>query len=95
MTDQAAQTEMDFSEAPISITEARAKKESSAAKWMPRDALIYALREIDAGKLAMDSIVIAYTSDADNYGFINATKSRRETVGLLEMVKARLVESDD
>lgn len=57
----------DFSNHPISITEAKAgRMEGGAGVWTPRDALISVLRDIDSGKLAATSIAIIVAEETDD-----------------------------
>jgi hypothetical protein len=51
---------VDFAKAPKSLGEARADKSHRASDWTPRDALVDLLRQIDAGELDVDTVVIGY-----------------------------------
>lgn len=77
----------DYSNAPISIGEARANKAVDATKWTPRDALISLLREIDSGKIKISSLVVAYSEDLPDGDKVTrvcvSTKGLVEALGLL------------
>lgn len=47
-----------FADHPKSIAEIRAERATNGRLWAPRDALLAALREIDAGRLKADCLVI-------------------------------------
>lgn len=55
----------DFSEAPMSITEVRGNRQQDCSIWTPRDALIDLLRNIDAGSVKCDALVIAWRDRKD------------------------------
>lgn len=58
------QDDDNFAQAPVSIAEHKATKTSQgAAIWKPRDALIAALRDIDAGVIDPHTIIIVTASD--------------------------------
>ncbi len=50
----------DFSDHPVSISEARGMRDSSPGSWQPRDILIMLLREIDAGRLTPDHVMLGF-----------------------------------
>lgn len=50
----------DFSEHPISLPEARARRSGQASDWTPRDALIDTLRRLDSGELNIDAAIVVY-----------------------------------
>lgn len=52
-----------FADHPLSIGDIRSEKTQSAADWSPRDALIDCLREIDAGRMKPDALIICYRGD--------------------------------
>jgi hypothetical protein len=56
----------DFSNAPVSITEARSERTRDQADWTPRDALISLLRDIDGGKVDVDTLFMAYRKRAED-----------------------------
>lgn len=58
----------DYSNEPQSFTERRAIQERKASIMTPRDALIMALRELDAGTFDPDAlIVVASVRNPDRY----------------------------
>jgi hypothetical protein len=77
----------DFTDHPVSISEARASKEHDSRLWTPRDALINLLRDIDSGKVAPDALVCVYrATDEDGdlcTRYLNATQDIDIAVGLL------------
>lgn len=50
----------DFSNSPPSIGEIRCHKTQSALDWKPRDALVWMLREIDAGRIDCHHLVLSW-----------------------------------
>lgn len=58
----------DFSKAPQSVTEIRGKRDHDARKWTPRDVLMDLLRDIDAGTLKLDCLVVAFSGPAADGG---------------------------
>lgn len=48
----------DYSQHPQSLNEIKAQREQDGRLWTPRDALIDLLRDIDAGRVNVDDIVI-------------------------------------
>lgn len=49
----------EFADHPISLAERRANDAADAGKWSPRDAILSVLRDIDSGKLKVETVVIA------------------------------------
>ena len=79
-----------FADHPQSIAELRSDKTQCAADWTPRDALIYLLREIDAGRLEINSMVCVYeTKGALDH--VKSTPNILEAVGLLELAKDQVI----
>lgn len=50
-----------FSNHPPSIGEIKSDKSGSALDWTPRDALIWMLREIDAGRIDCYHLILSWT----------------------------------
>jgi hypothetical protein len=48
----------DFTNHPVSISEARGQREGTADAWRPRDILITLLRDIDSGALNAEHLLI-------------------------------------
>lgn len=55
-----------FANYPESITEIASAKAEDCSKWTPRDALIATLRELDAGEVKPEALLIAYTYRTDD-----------------------------
>lgn len=76
-----------YAAAPISITEARSGRAHDGRLWLPRDALIAALRDIDAGKIKVKNIAICLTVEAEDGDVasehIAAYKNRLELLGTI------------
>lgn len=71
-----------YANAPVSITEHRARKEEKAKLWTPRDALINTLRRIDAGDLEPVNLVMIVETDS-HYESVIATPDMDKTIALL------------
>lgn len=86
----------DFSNHPKSIGEIRSTLEHDGSKWSPRDVLIELLRDMDAGKIAVAGIFVAWGEKGDNGSvsthFAAASPNRWEALGLLECAKAKFLE---
>ena len=81
-----------FYNAPESLNEIRAHKEQDGRKWQPRDALIQLLREIDAGELDPDLLVMIWrttSGESTNCLYsVSGPKARfYDVVGLIERAK--------
>lgn len=79
---------MNFKNYPVGIREAKAK---SIGDWTPREALLAALRDIDAGRYKdVSSLVVAVAHKEDDgkvtFGFSVATSNRLEMIGLLNQI---------
>jgi len=48
----------DFKDAPFTIGELRADRSGSGTDWKPRDVLVRLLRDIDAGRLNPEALVV-------------------------------------
>lgn len=48
----------DYSDHPLSVTELRGNKTDNPNDSLPRDALIYLLREIDSGRMNIEHVII-------------------------------------
>ena len=86
----------DYSNHPVSLTEAKANRECNSALWTPRDALISMLRDIDSGEINPDALVaVCRTKDQDGAyrtTFVNATPDVHVAMGLLTRGHFRLME---
>lgn len=89
----------DYAQHPMSITEARADKSSSAADWKPRDALIKLLREIDSGETNVDVVVVAYRFVNDDgshsAGYLNASPEEDVALGVVTRAVAIMTRRHD
>ena len=85
----------DFSEHPLSITEVRSQGTENAKDMHPRDALIMALRNFDAGEYGdVDAVVVCLrrkTEDGTRAHFCNAGPDIDTSIGLLTRVKNMLM----
>lgn len=57
-----SEVEGSFAEHPRSLSEVRAERSGSAGDLTPRDVLIRALRDIDAGAVEADHVIVAIGS---------------------------------
>lgn len=55
-----------YANMPQSIAEARSDKTGRSKDWTPRDALIALLREIDAGNIVMEQVIIVFATKVDD-----------------------------
>lgn len=87
----------DYSDHPVSISEARANREEDSRLWTPRDALISILRDIDSGAINPDALVaVCRTKDEDGgyrTTFVNASPDIHVAMGLLTRGHFRLMEA--
>lgn len=80
---------MSYENYPTSLNARRAQNSNDGSHWTPRDILIQTLREIDAGDIAPNTMVIAWSSpindkqDASRPGFRIAAKTLIDAVGVL------------
>jgi len=84
----------DFSEHPPTLGEIRSEKSERACDWTPREALISLLREIDAGRVIMDALVISYREPTtDGIGrtrFVCSSQDPLISLGLLTRAAYRI-----
>lgn len=89
----------DFSKHPPTIGELRSDRERSPASWTPRDLLISLLRDIDAGTIEPEAMVVTWRgpieSDVDDAvkGWAAASPDLVTTVGLLAYATNRVIEN--
>jgi hypothetical protein len=84
---------------PKSLAEHRAERSGAGADWTPRDALVSLLREIDAGTIIADDLVIAWRTvpgpgRATSF-FLNATRDPHVAVGMLADIQDRLLHAKE
>jgi hypothetical protein len=82
----------DFSGHPKTISEIRSEKSSKGSDWTPRDVLISMLRDIDAGTLKPDALIVCYRHSGNKTSFRQATPDALTMLGLLERTKFRIHE---
>jgi hypothetical protein len=72
----------DFSNHPKSVGEARSARTSDASDWTPRDVLIDVLRDIDAGRVRPDCLIVVHR-ELGKTSFAMATPDPLIALGLL------------
>lgn len=83
----------DFTNAPVSISEARRGRSQDDKDWTPRDVLVSILRSIDSGECKPEHLVV-FLRERENDGF--AVKFRKSTndfhtcMGMIEDAKMTL-----
>lgn len=78
-----------FADQPVSIAELRANKEANAALWAPRDALISALRQLDAGEISPTMLIVCWANEKQ-CDYENAAPSVLHSFGMMARVAYRL-----
>lgn len=85
----------DWSNIPQTISELRAEKTRKASTWSARDVCLVVLREIDAGRIKPELLVLTYAQSLENDDLVrynwylahnNVGYARLATVGLLDTV---------
>lgn len=79
----------DFSKEPLTLSEARAHRAHDAKRWTPRDVLISALRDLDAGVIKPDALIVAYNTrvdDDDKTGYKVSSPNFLTSLGLISRV---------
>lgn len=78
-----------FADYPRSISAVRSDKSRLASDWSPRDVVIDFLRELDAGKINPDTVVLIYRDKQPDGNFATGMSSsspdRFLTLGLFEL----------
>ena len=89
----------EYKDAPVSLNEIRSDRKRDASLWTARDVLIFLLREIDAGNVAPDELVVAYRyKDVDfaeqgyKYSYARSGDDKVLSAGMLVAVQHMLVE---
>lgn len=84
----------DFSAAPMSIGELRARKSGKGADWTPRDALVDTLRRIDQGEISPDGLVVVFGKNTpegrSEVQYVQATANLTTAFGMLSMATMQL-----
>lgn len=87
--------DQDFSDYPKSITELKSDKTQRGGDWTVRDALISALRDLDAGIISADYciLILGIVEDDDSTCtyFYNCTPNRYILHGLVGDLQRRLI----
>lgn len=78
----------DFKDHPVSIAERRAHMKGDARLWSPRDALIWALRAIDDGEIAPDTLAVVYSTDTERGMRLGHASAGCDTIGLVGLLTA-------
>lgn len=80
-----------FENYPRSIGEIKSDRSHNGADWTPREALIDLLREIDAGRITPDALVICFRTKAEpgktTTGFRSAAPDIHIATGLLQVAQ--------
>jgi hypothetical protein len=85
-----------FADYPQSIAELRSDKTDAASDWTPRDLLIAMLRDIDAGKIDLDGMVLVYRKRCETpgkthrAGYRIATPDVYTTLGMLSSATLKI-----
>jgi hypothetical protein len=83
-----------FKDHPESVTEVRAKRSNNAAHATPRDALICVLRDLDAGEIKPEALVVAWRGPVvdgkTETGWDCASPDVITSLGLLAGASARI-----
>lgn len=87
-----------FADYPMSVAERRAAFGLDGSLWTPRDALIAMLRDIDAGTINTDALVISYRHRDETGGahtfYRAATPDKCTALGLMELAKNLILTED-
>jgi hypothetical protein len=82
-----------FSDYPQSVNELRAERSGNAADWSPREALLQMLRDIDAGTVVPDALIISFRVKVGrgySTSFSAACPDSGVMLALLEQTKFRV-----
>ena len=86
-----------FTDTPVSIGEARAKKLHRGDVWTPRDCVIAFLRALDAGEIKAEQVIICYSAAAGDGAtktrYFSQARSALEAYGMLARVQ-HLMQTD-
>lgn len=85
-----------FADAPVSVSEIRSDKSTSARDWTPRDVLVSMLRALDRGEIKPEAVVIVYREPgSDQHStrtcFYASSPDVHVTLGLIELGKLKLL----
>jgi hypothetical protein len=91
----AMETKASFAAHPPTIGELRSDRTGEASDWSARDALICVLRELDAGRIKPDTLLIGWSERLPNgkreTGFRVASPDPLLTAGLAQRLAAHVV----
>lgn len=82
-----------YADYPRSVNELRSARSGSAADWSPREILIQLLREIDAGRLHPEAMVVVHRQKKDDgywTDFCSSCPDQMVLIGMLETAKSLL-----
>lgn len=85
-----------FANYPISLSEVRSDRECDARLQTPRDVLIFMLREIDAGRIKPDTLIVVYreTDEKDgsfSSGYNASAPNLQTAIGMLTYSAHRIM----
>ena len=90
----------DFSDHPKSVTEVKSDRDMSPSSWTPRDVLIDLLRDIDAGVLDIEVLVVGMkyrvpSRHGPQHGYRVSSPGLIETFGVIEVAKNQIFHDAD
>lgn len=89
------QGQFNFADYPMSVSETRGDKQGDPNAWTCRDILIRALRDLDAGRINPDTMLITYVKydgGDSTVGYYNKSPNTHASVGLLAEVQHLILE---
>lgn len=78
---------------PHSVNELRAMRSGNAADWSPREALLQMLRDLDAGAISPDALIVCFREKTERgfrTSFSAACPDGGVMIALLEQTKFRI-----
>ena len=87
----------DFTSYPQSITELRAAQTNQGRDWTPKDVLIDALRDVDAGHVKPKLLMVFWLEEKEDsaghtMGYAISSPCKLQTIATLELVKQRYLD---
>lgn len=82
-----------FGNYPQSVNELRCLRSGNAADWSPRDVLIQVLRDIDAGVMHPDALIVSFREKVERgfcTSFSASCPDSTVMIALLEQTKFRI-----
>ncbi len=87
----------DYKDHPPSVSEIKSDRSRNAKDWTPRDALISALRDLDAGKIKPNVLIIGCAEILETGGvdptFYLSAPNVLLALGMIERTKEELIHS--